>query len=222
MKQAIEYEIERQKEILEKGETPMQETRGYDEKKGITYSQRSKEEAQDYRYFPEPDIPPFTFSKKYIDSIIVPELPGQKLVRYIRDFWVKEQDAFVLTRDKNISYFFEKIISNIKNQISKLQIKDQKYEQAVVNLIINKKVSTDLSVEQFLNKVIEILQPKNTDIRLLDDSIIRILGANKKVVGDYKKGKTNALMFLVGQVMKELKGKADAKIAIEKLKEKLK
>ena len=84
VKKAIDYEIERQVDLLENGETPMQETRGYDEKKGITYSQRSKEEAHDYRYFPEPDIPPMTFSKEYIEAINIPELPQEKVNKYVR------------------------------------------------------------------------------------------------------------------------------------------
>jgi aspartyl-tRNA(Asn)/glutamyl-tRNA(Gln) amidotransferase subunit B len=210
VKQAIDYEIERQITILEKGESPSQETRGFDEKKGMTYSQRTKEEAHDYRYFPEPDIPPLTFSKKYIDTIKVPELPAQKIRRYISEFGIKEKDAFVVTRNRQIAYFFEKVISQIK------QIK----AQSIANLIINKKIAMT-SVDEFVKRAIEMLQPKETDEKLLDSTIEQLIAANKKAAEDYQKGKTNALMFLIGQVMAKMRGKADPKMVKKKLLEKL-
>ncbi len=212
VKQAIEYELERQKEILDKGKIPIQETRGFDEKKVITYSQRSKEEAQDYRYFPEPDIPPLEFTKEYIDSIKVPELPVQKLTRFISDLKIKEQDAFILTRDKKTAEYFELVTKKIGASIE---------SQAIANLIINKKVTLHLSIDKFVKKVQELRAPKETDTKLLNTSIIRIIEANKKVIDDYKGGKQNALMFLVGQVMREMKGEADAKLVIEELKKQL-
>ncbi|MBI3366678.1 Asp-tRNA(Asn)/Glu-tRNA(Gln) amidotransferase subunit GatB [Candidatus Roizmanbacteria bacterium] len=212
VKQAIEYELERQKELLEKGETPPQETRGFDEKKVVTYSQRSKEEAQDYRYFPEPDIPPLEFTKEYVDSIRVPELPVQKFNRFVSDLKIKEQDAFILTRDKTTAEYFELASKKTKGSIQ---------PQAIANLIINKKVSLNVSIDELVKKVQELRAPKETDINLLEAAITQVIEANKKVAEDYKRGKQNALMFLVGQVMKELKGKADAKLVIEELKKKL-
>ena len=129
VKQAIEYELDRQKELLERGEIPLQETRGFDEKKVITYSQRSKEEAQDYRYFPEPDIPPMEFTKEYIDSIKVPELPQQRMNRFV-EMGVKEQDAFVLTREVKGSLEFEKQVLHFGKQFS----------QKIANIMINTKI----------------------------------------------------------------------------------
>jgi len=211
VKQAIEYELRRQQEILEKGETPKQETRGFDEKKQSTYSQRSKEEAHDYRYFPEPDIPPMTFSKKYIDSIVVPELPQSKKDKYVKDFSLKERDAFIITRDKKVADFFEEVISNPK-------LKTQNLEQTIANIIVNKKISSNLSVEEFIVKSLLWLTPKKTDTALLNIAISSVLDKNKGVVEQYKAGKQNAIMFLVGQVMRELKGQADAKTVISKLK----
>lgn len=219
VKQAIDYEIERQRQLLENGVTPIQETRGFDEKKGITYSQRSKEEAHDYRYFPEPDIPPLIFSKKYIDSILVPELPWQRMRRFINELKLKPPDAFVLTRDKQMADYFEQVISNIKDQRSKIQIKDQRYQQIIANIIINRKVSTDLSIKDFINKVLNILLPKKIDEKLLVETVKKILSENPKPVADYQSGKKNALMFLVGQVMKRLKGRVLAKEVITVLKE---
>ena len=221
VKLAIEHEVERQIEILERGETPIQETRGFDEKTGKTYSQRTKEQAHDYRYFPEPDIPPLTFSQKYVNSIEIPELPQKKFSRYINEFNLREGEAFILTRDLKVALFFESIIAKIKKQKSKLQVKSQNLEQSIANLIINKKLSPDLSVELFMKKALELMTPKETDEKALAASINRLIEANQKAVEDYKKGKENAIMFLVGQVMKEMKGKADPTLIKKKLIEKL-
>ena len=118
--------------------------------------------------------------------------------------------------------YFETIISNIKNQIAKLHIKNQNYKQIIANFIVNKKISTDLPVEEFINKVIEDLKPKEVDKGLLDEAIDKVLKNNQKAVEDYQKGRTNAIMFLVGQVMKEMKGKAEAKIVKEEIERRIK
>lgn len=213
VKQAIEYEVERQIGLQEKGETPMQETRGFDEKKGITYGQRSKEEAHDYRYFPEPDIPPMTFSKKYIEEIKVPELPQEKVNRYVKQ-GLKYIDAFTLTRNKKSADRFEEAILKIRTQ-DNVKVTD------IANFIINKKETTNLSIEELYRKVKEFKSPKRIDEKLLNTTINQLIGVNKQAVEDYKKGRENAIMFLVGQVMREMKGKADARIVKEKLIKKL-
>lgn len=214
--QAIEYEVQRQIEILENGETPIQETRGFDANKQVTYSQRTKEEAHDYRYFPEPDIPPMKFTKEYLDSIKVPELPNQKLVKYIRDFSIKEQDAFILTRDITTAKYFDECCS-IAQRYSEIKELPQK----IANLLLNKKqiikTGGSNSAENFVKLTVIMYQPKKTDEKLLDTTINRLIETNKKAVEDYKKGKENALMFLVGQVLREMKGKADANVVKEKL-----
>ncbi len=224
VKQAIEYEIERQINILKKGEMPIQETRGFDEKKEATYSQRTKEEADDYRYFPEPDIPPMVFSQEYIRKIEeqLPELPQQKVDRYVRKLGLRYQDAFILTRNRRVAGYFESVNEKLKIKSEKLQLKIKNLEQTVANFIINRKISTDLSEVDFIEKIIQVLKPKEIDEKTLNTSINRIIEVNKKAVEDYRKGKKNALMFLVGQVMKEMKGKVEAKKIIKILKEKLK
>ncbi len=176
----------------------------------MTYSQRTKEEAQDYRYFPEPDIPPMTFSKQFIDSIIVPELPQQKMDRYITVLKVKQTDAFTLTREKSAADFFEKVISQT-----------QIIPQTIANVIINKKPGNDVNVDEFIKNIKERLAPIKTDEKALEDLINCLVSSNPKVVDDYKKGKVNAIMFLVGQAMREMKGKADAKLIIAKIKSKI-
>jgi aspartyl-tRNA(Asn)/glutamyl-tRNA(Gln) amidotransferase subunit B len=215
VKAAIEFEVKRQIEILERGELPKQETRGYDDVKGGTYSQRSKEEAQDYRYFPEPDIPPFEFSEQYISDVekSLPELPSTLLTRFIKEYGVKEIDAYILTRDKKTADYFESIVLNDKIK---------KAGQAVANVIINKKIATSLPVEKFVEEFLKLSKPVETDIALLSTVIATVINANEKAVAEYKSGKQNAIMFLMGQVMKQMKGKADASVVKKELEEKLK
>jgi aspartyl-tRNA(Asn)/glutamyl-tRNA(Gln) amidotransferase subunit B len=217
VKQAIEYELKRQQEILERGETPQQETRGFDEKKQVTYSQRSKEQAHDYRYFPEPDIPPMSFTQEYIDSIKLPELPQQKIEKYLKDFHIKLEDAFILTRSFKMAGYFEEVISRLKNK----KVKNKNLAQQLANYIINKKISTSLTIDEFIKKAIEMMSPRLVDTKQLDESIKRVIAANAKVVEDYKRGKENAIMFLVGQVMREMKGQAEANVVISKIKEQI-
>ena len=221
VKQAIDYEIKRQIEILKEGKTPLQETRGFDENKGITYSQRIKEKASDYRYFPEPDIPPLVFTKKYLDSIKVPELPWQKVERYVSLLGIRYEEAFILTRDKNLADYFEKINTKFKTQIANLNLKIQNPSQLIANYIVNKKISSQLPPDEFINKLIENLRPKEVDKNLLEEVINKVLKENQKAVLDYKKGKVNAIMFLVGQVMREMKGKVEAKIVKEEIEKKI-
>jgi len=222
VKQAIDYEIKRQIEILKTGKIPLQETRGFDEKKGVTYPQRIKEEASDYRYFPEPDIPPLVFSKAYLDSIKVPELPIKKVERYVSEFGIRYDEAFILTRDKNLANYFENINKKFKIRIANLKLKIQNPSQIIANYIVNKKISYRLSTNEFINKVIKNLKPKKVDKNLLEEVINKVLKDNQKAVLDYQKGKSNAIMFLVGQVMKETKGKVEAKAVKEEIERKIK
>ena len=214
VKRAIDFEVARHIELLEKGETPVQETRGWNSEKGITYSQRTKEGAHDYRYFPEPDIPPFNFSNEYIDEVkkSLPELPSTRLNHFVNEYRLKPIDAFILTRDKKTADYFESIATNehITNA-----------GQTVANVIINKKISTSLSVEAFITEFLKLTKPIETNRALLDTTVSSILTANEKAVAEYKSGKVTVIMFLVGQVMREMKGKADASIVRKALEEKL-
>lgn len=215
VKSAIEFEVKRQIEILEKGETPKQETRGYDDVHGGTYSQRSKEEAQDYRYFPEPDIPPFEFTDAYVLEVqkSLPELPSTRLNHFVKEYGVKPIDAYILTRDKKMADFFESVVTT--KQINKAG-------QAVANMIINKRLATTLTPEEFVEEFLKLTKPVETDMKLLDETATSVLTANAKAVGEYKAGKVSVIMFLVGQVMKGMKGKADASMVRKALESKLK
>lgn len=213
VKQAIDFEVERQAELLESEQTPKQETRGFEEKTQSTYSQRSKEGEADYRYFPEPDIPPLRFTQEFIKTIkdSLPELPQEKLSLYVDKLGLKQQDAFIITRDKKIASYFESIIAKVPD------IQSQK----IANAIINKKISTDLSVEEFVNALEEQFTKITSNPIELGSAIDATIEANPQAVVDYKNGKETVLMFLVGQVMRELKGQADAQTVRTELLKKL-
>ncbi|MFZ5982701.1 MAG: Asp-tRNA(Asn)/Glu-tRNA(Gln) amidotransferase subunit GatB [Patescibacteria group bacterium] len=119
VEKAVNYEIERQTEVLEKGEKVVQETRGFDSNRNITVSQRMKESAHDYRYFPEPDIPPFEFTSDYIEELrrSLPELPDQKSQRFLEEYGLPLPDVEILTSDKELADYFEQVVSEIKEKI---------------------------------------------------------------------------------------------------------
>jgi len=213
VKQAIEYEIIRQAEILRKGETPKQETRGFSESKQATYSQRSKEYAHDYRYFPEPDIPPMRFSKQEIEKIAekVPELPSQKVQRYTEQLKIKLQDALIISKSRATAEYFDAVVKLMPQNA-----------QNVANLIIHKRIKTDVPPEEFAKTARELSTPILTDMTILSEKIIQVIQSNPKVVEDYKSGKHNAIMYLVGLLMREMKGKADAKTVRQELEKAIK
>ncbi len=213
VKKAVDFEIKRQSGLLSKGTKPVQETRGYDENKGITVSQRTKEEAQDYRYFPEPDIPPMNFTQTYIQAVAVPELPSQKVEKYQKEYGVRENEAFLLTREQETAVFFEKVL---------LMINDKNKSQKLANVIVNKKIKIGGTAEEFIKKFEETSKEKETDTQALESAIVTTLNAHKQEVDSYKAGKENVIMFFVGQVMKEMKGNADPQTVKTELEKKLK
>ncbi|MFA6160144.1 MAG: Asp-tRNA(Asn)/Glu-tRNA(Gln) amidotransferase subunit GatB [Parcubacteria group bacterium] len=120
VEKAINFEIERQTEMLDKGEKIVQETRGWDANKGETVSQRKKESAHDYRYFPEPDIPPFSFDEAYVENIKrkLPELPDQKFERFKKEYDLPIADVEIITCEKELAQYFENVVSEIREKIS--------------------------------------------------------------------------------------------------------
>ncbi|MFA5881741.1 MAG: Asp-tRNA(Asn)/Glu-tRNA(Gln) amidotransferase subunit GatB, partial [Eubacteriales bacterium] len=117
LQKALEYEVERQIEVLEDGGRVIQETRSWDEGKGITLSMRSKEEAHDYRYFPDPDLVPMVISREWVEAIrqTLPELPDARKIRYIRDYGLPEYDAEVITASMTLSDYFDEGLKHTKN-----------------------------------------------------------------------------------------------------------
>jgi aspartyl-tRNA(Asn)/glutamyl-tRNA(Gln) amidotransferase subunit B len=253
VKAALQFEIERQTDLLNKGESITQDTRLWDKEEEKTHSMRSKEEAHDYRYFPEPDLVPFIVSEDQINKIKIslPEFPKQRKARFIRDYSLSDYDAEILTSEKKLADYFEeclKLYPNSKN-LSNWIIGPLAAGMSATNLAINqipfsKENFTDLIkfvdegklsnlaakevlAQMFTNKKSpqEIIEEKNlsqvSDKEELALFISEVLKENPKSVQDFKAGKENALMFLVGQVMKKTKGKANPKIVQELLKKTL-
>lgn len=205
VKKAIEFEVDRHSKLLESGETPVQETRGWNETKGITVSQRRKEEADDYRYFPEPDIPPIRWENSQITRIKsqIPELPDEKAARFKKDYQLNDYDAALLTDTKQLADYFEECIKINKVPAKKL-----------ANWIINKKVDIDAVLPATLVKQILVTTEV---VEVSDDIVQKVIEDNPKAVEDYKKGKEQALMFLMGQVMKMSR----LKLNVQGVKEKI-
>lgn len=249
VERALLYEEKRQKELLENppagGEKIVKETRGWNDSKGETYSQRSKEYAQDYRYFPEPDIPPFETSQFNLEKIKaeMPELPAQKRKRYIDDLDLAAQDATVLTLDKQMAEYFEKVSEKVSPKlaanwiINELKMADT-LKISPGNLIellqlieegeISGKIAKSVLVEMIVSdkSANEIIKEKGlgqvSDESEITKIIDEVLKENAKSVEDFKKGKKEALGFLVGQVMKKTQGKANPQIVNKLLNEKIK
>lgn len=177
IKKAIEFEIVRQSKLLQSGQTPIQETRGFSEIRGETVSQRRKEGASDYRYFPEPDIPPFTISKSQVARISksIPQLTRDKRHELISKYGLKYQTAHILCTNNNMHTLFTQHHSDFKGQEEKLAL----------NIINNRPLK----------------QTKNTeDVNI--QIIHQVIQSEPKAVGDYQSGKPASLFYLVGQVRK--------------------
>ncbi|OGE64560.1 hypothetical protein A3I48_00680 [Candidatus Daviesbacteria bacterium RIFCSPLOWO2_02_FULL_36_7] len=201
---AIEYEIKRQIEALEKGEKILQETRGWDAEQKSTYIQRSKEEAHDYRYFPEPDLPQLTVNSKQLTEITeeIPELPWDKAKRFVADLGLTEAQAKILTQSKELADFFEIVVEHGKKHA--VLAKD------AANFIVNKKPDINSMLP---TQIIEEIKGKNVG-KIEDEAELKSLAeqaiqADLKTVEDYKAGKLTAIQALIGGVMKLSAGKAD-------------
>lgn len=131
LKDAIAYEIKRQTDLMQKGEEIIQETRGFDEEKRITFSQRTKETAEDYRYFPEPDLPPIILDKKFLEEIHLPELPFQKRERLKNEYNLTLQETNILVENRKLAAFFEETFSEIQNLDKDFDIK------ILYNILVN-------------------------------------------------------------------------------------
>ena len=220
---AIAYEIKRQSELLEKGEIPKQETRGYNEAKNATLSQRSKEEAHDYRYFPEPDIPPVRWTEAQIANrkSQIGELPWEKLERFKKQYGLPDYDSEILTREKEKADYFEEAVTVGRGR--RAEGEEQVEAKTIANWIINKKVDANKILPAELVKT--IMQSTATvavDEDELNEVIRKVLEDNQKAVEDFKNGKESAIMYLVGQVMRKIKKKIDAALVKETIERILK
>jgi aspartyl-tRNA(Asn)/glutamyl-tRNA(Gln) amidotransferase subunit B len=251
---ALEYEIKRQEAELGDGRLVVQETRLWNEKKQMTLPMRSKEEAHDYRYFPEPDLPPFVISAAEIEEAQqgLPELPKEKRGRFVASFGFSDKDAATLTATKGLADFFEACLKlydkpkkiahwligpvsfqmNSRGQdIGGLRLTPASLIE-LIDLVETGRIS-QLAAKEVLQEMLEsgkpagkITEEKNlsqvSDAGSLSSVIEEVIAANKKSVDDFRAGKENAVMFLVGQVMRLSKGKANPKTARDMLIERLK
>jgi aspartyl-tRNA(Asn)/glutamyl-tRNA(Gln) amidotransferase subunit B len=268
VEKASEYEIKRQSRILERGEKVIQETRGWLDVKGKTVSQRIKEEANDYRYFPDPDLPPLqATSYKLQATKNMPELPQQKRDRFQKEYGLNPKETEILVQNKELADYFENVISELKywakikevsrdkvsslvklavnylesdllgimkeknTPIKDLKITPENFAELITILWqgeISSRAGKDVLLEMFKTGAdpTYIIKDKNlkqvSDEKAIEGIVKKIIKENPKPVEDYKKGKENALQFLVGQVMKESKGKANPDKAREILKSLLK
>ncbi len=238
---AIEYEADRQIDVLENGGKIDQETLRWDDVSGKTFSMRDKEDAQDYRYFPDPDLLAIKMNDEYIEEIRknLPELPESRKKRYIEEIGLPEYDANLLTASKYLSNLFEgasaicnnpKAVSNwIMTDITK-ELNERELEpdqipftaEQLGNLVvlidkgtISSSIAKKVLVELFENPKdpMKIVESKGwiqiSDEGAIKEVVIKVLQNNAQSVADYKAGKDKALGFLVGQAMKETKGKAN-------------
>lgn len=254
VRDVINYEIKRQTELKENGtyDEMEQQTRRWDSDKCETVYMRNKANAIDYKYFVEPNIPKFKITKEYLESIrkTIPELANEKRERYIKEYDLSDYDVGVLTKEKSVADYFEKLISlNInaktaanwvtgqilayinKNDvtINELYMTPERLKVIIENLE-NNTISIKQAKEIFTKVLDEKKEPNNyiskdnaqiSDKDALVEIIDTILENNPKQIEDYKNGRTNLFDYFVGQVMKETRGKANPVITKEILKEKL-
>ncbi|MFC2062960.1 Asp-tRNA(Asn)/Glu-tRNA(Gln) amidotransferase subunit GatB [Chloroflexota bacterium] len=261
--QALEYEAKRQRKAAAEGKKLTQETRGWVEEKGKTVSQRSKEYAHDYRYFPEPDLPPLMLSREWVDEIRarLPELPEARRDRFMVECELSLYDANLLTGSKDMADYFEEFVkldrpvgvsleewaklgsnwlvgeaSRIMNANNydiiefrknvspkKFAVLLSEHLRGIVNSTSGKSVLEEMALtgkdstliiqEQGLGQI--------SDNKEIEDAVIGVINANAKPVADYRAGKEQALKFLVGQVMRATRGRANPQTVTELVKEKL-
>ncbi len=214
---AIEYEIKRQIEALEKGEKLHQETRGWNEAKKETFLQRSKEEANDYRYFPEPDLPELRIEGSRVSGLAnsLPELPQAKAQRYQDELGLNIKSAQYLSEDRSVAEFFEEAVEYGKKV--GVEAKD------IANYIINQRLDlVDSSPDQVVDDVKAKKANMVDDDQILEALAKETISENPDLVASYKAGKVAVLQALIGQVMRKTQGKANAGKAKEILESLLK
>ena len=259
---ALSYEVERQRQVLEEGGRIEQETRGWVEEEARTVSQRTKEYAHDYRYFPEPDLPYLSLSRQWVEDIRarMPELPDAKKERFLSSYGLTEYEVNLLTESRAKAEFFEECLAALASEgeadakqqakavsnwmlgefahllnaanveISDALVKPEHLAQ-MLNMIdcgiISGKIAKTVFEEMFQTgkpprQIVE--EAGLTQISASDElaeAVEKVLAANAKAVRDYQSGKEEALRFLVGQVMRETRGRANPSLVNQILGEKL-
>jgi aspartyl-tRNA(Asn)/glutamyl-tRNA(Gln) amidotransferase subunit B len=259
VKAAIEYEIERQVELIEGGGKVVQETRLWDTQRNETRSMRSKEDAHDYRYFPEPDLLPLHVAESLVESQrrTLPELPRPKLLRFQKEYGLPAYDAKILCAERPLADYFEQVVKHTPNpkdakklsnwflgellrllkeegsgssNLDALKFKPEQFA-ALLGAVESGSVSNNAAKEVFAEMFKTggapeaIIQSKGlgqvSDSGAVVEAVKSVLAANGSEVEKYKAGKVQVFGFLVGQVMKAMKGKGNPKLVNELLKKEL-
>ena len=254
---ALEYEAQRQRKAASEGKRLIQETRGWVEEEGKTVSLRSKEYAHDYRYFPEPDLPPLMLDKARVETIRsgLPELPDARRERFVAEYGLPIYDATLLTNSKELADYFERFhmadrtlsTKNISNwllgpasaimnannsDITKFnkRVSPERFvrlasleSQGVINTATAKSVLEEMyNTEQEADAIINKQGLSQIgDKAEIEAEVVGVIKSNSKAVADYRVGKTQSIKFLVGQVMKATRGRANPNLVNEILKQKL-
>ena len=258
---ALQYEAERQTRAVKEGETIVQETRGWDEATATTFTQRTKEYAHDYRYFPEPDLPPLVIGDVWVRDVrqVLPELPAARRLRFMEQYGLSKYDANLLTVSKATADYYESIVCLEKASGDKLeQFSKQVSNWILVELgrLLNESNSDITSVKIEPQSFVELLGMVSdgtlstsmaktvfeemfssgkapakiaeerglvqiSDADALGSAVDEAIASNPKPVAEYLDGKEQAIRFLVGQVMRITRGKANPQLATQLLKERL-
>jgi len=253
LQKAVQFEINRQIECLETGQRIVQETRAWDEVEGVTLAMRSKEEAHDYRYFPEPDLVPIVISPSWIEEITrqLPELPDARCQRFIDDYQIPAYDAGVLTGSRELGDYYEecveiypqaktvsnwvmgellRLLNDTNSEIGESRVGPRQLGEMLTLIdkgIISGKLAKEVFGEMFrTGKDAErVIKEKGleqiSDEASINAVIERVIASHPGPVADYRAGKDRALGFLVGQIMKETRGKANPGLVNELLKNRL-
>src|SRR3989344_5029159 len=235
VEKALNYEVVRQKNLLRRNQKITRETRGWDDAAGVTRSQRTKEEEEDYGYIFEGDLPKFTFTADKLEKLrgMIPELPDQKVKRYVKEK-VPEELAVSIVSEPDLAEAFEKASQRVDRQLAAkwfageikktLNFNSIRWKESKLGVdgvtklleMLQKKVLTDHSAEMLLREmaVKQVNPEENVQARIYDDdssndAIQEVLGTNTKAVLHYKSGKQEAINFLVGQVMRRTQGRGD-------------
>ena len=250
---ALEYEAERQLKLLLEEKTPSQETRGWVEEKGRTVSQRSKEYAHDYRYFPEPDLPPLVVSRSWVDEIKkrLPELPDERASRFVEEYSLSVYDASLLTASKETADYYEHVVKTTgqsakevanwiagpvltiaNNENIDIETFSQKVPAEDFGQLLKMVASTSINMATAKSVLEEMYKTGKNPAGLveekgltqisstdeLDAFAMQVIAANAAAVADYRSGKEQALRFLIGQMMRLTKGRANPNVAAEIIK----
>ena len=248
---AIQFEIMRQKGLMQRGGVVKQETRGFNEKSMITISLRVKETAADYRYIPDPDIPPLLIEKSFIDSIELPETPQTRRERLIKEYSIQRNYAQTLVRDKDLADLFEAVASKVDSNMAAMwicrevlrqlnyrgiELKESKLNPGIIvellSMVAKGKITEEVG-KKLLERIIDTGESPKKIVESeklgkiskedeLSKVISEVMSENPQPVMDYKSGKKEALNFLIGKVMKKMHGRADHSVVSKIILEKLK